>query len=181
MNKSNNERYRETEQRLIEAFITLLEKKDISRITIRELCEACQIHRSSFYLHFQDIYALLERIEDYLAQYYGQLFTQDIDISTRFLQFFSFIQDHRSFYKVYWNHFGTPKALEAMMPDDQTDGAPAFADRLGFSNSIELNYHLLFFRAGLTALIGHWLSRDCLETPEELQQILEREYEDRAY
>ena len=180
MNKSNNERYRETEQRLIEAFITLLEKKEISRITIRELCEICEIHRSSFYLHFQDIYALLEKIEDYLAEYYGRLFTQDTDLSSRFLQLFSFIRDHRSFYCAYWNHFGTPKALVVMIPDDHTDGASAFASKQGFSGSVELDYHRLFFRSGLTAMIGHWLSRDCLETPEELQQILEKEYKNRV-
>lgn len=47
-----------------ESFIDLLEKKDISRITIKEICEEADINRTTFYAHYSDQYDLLRKIED---------------------------------------------------------------------------------------------------------------------
>ena len=58
MNRSNNERFQATENKIIDAFIRLLSEKPLPEITVSELCRACGIHRTSFYLHFQDVYDL---------------------------------------------------------------------------------------------------------------------------
>ncbi|NPD31911.1 TetR/AcrR family transcriptional regulator [Berryella wangjianweii] len=52
-----------TRQRLIDAFWELFAQKSIERISIRELTERAGLTRGTFYLHFQDIYALLESEE----------------------------------------------------------------------------------------------------------------------
>ena len=51
-----------TENAIKRSFIRLLEKKPLKSITIRDIVDDCGINRSSFYYHFQDIPALLERI-----------------------------------------------------------------------------------------------------------------------
>jgi len=49
---------------LKESFIDLLEKKDISQITIKEICEKADINRTTFYAHYNDQYDLLRKIEN---------------------------------------------------------------------------------------------------------------------
>ena len=39
---------------------TLLAKKAIDDITVREIVELCEIRRQTFYYHFADIYALMD-------------------------------------------------------------------------------------------------------------------------
>ena len=39
-----------------------------------------------------------------------------------------------------------------------------------------LDYHIAFFRAGLNAIIRHWLDLDCAQSPEDLVNILRQEY-----
>ena len=51
-----------TENEIKNSFIRLLEKKPLKSITIRDIVDDCGINRSSFYYHFQDIPALLEKI-----------------------------------------------------------------------------------------------------------------------
>ncbi len=51
-----------TENAIKRSFIRLLEKKQLKNITIRDIVDDCGINRSSFYYHFQDIPALLEKI-----------------------------------------------------------------------------------------------------------------------
>lgn len=44
------------------SFIKLLNEKPLSKITVKDIVEDCQINRNSFYYHFQDIPSLLEEI-----------------------------------------------------------------------------------------------------------------------
>ena len=59
-------RVKYTKMVLKESFINLLEKKEISQITIKEICEDADINRSTFYTHYTDQYDLLRKIENEL-------------------------------------------------------------------------------------------------------------------
>lgn len=45
---------------IAEAFIDLLEKESIDKITVKQLIEECHISRQTFYYHFRDIMDVLE-------------------------------------------------------------------------------------------------------------------------
>ena len=49
-----------TKQALANALKQLLQKKQITKITINDMTEACGISRMTFYYHFKDIYDLAE-------------------------------------------------------------------------------------------------------------------------
>ena len=49
-----------------DAFWQLYAEKSIEHITVRELSERAGYHRGTFYLHYTDVYALLESIESRL-------------------------------------------------------------------------------------------------------------------
>ena len=49
-----------TKQALANALKQLLQKKQITKITINDITEACGISRMTFYYHFKDIYDLAE-------------------------------------------------------------------------------------------------------------------------
>lgn len=49
----------ETDIQLVNALQELMNKKPFQKITVNELCQKSNIHRSTFYLHFNDKYDLL--------------------------------------------------------------------------------------------------------------------------
>ncbi len=51
-----------------DSFINLLEKKSISQITVKEICEHADINRATFYSHYTDVYDLLKQIENELIE-----------------------------------------------------------------------------------------------------------------
>jgi len=64
--KTDDRRVKYTKMVLKESFISKLEKKDISQITIKEICEDADINRATFYAHYNDQYDLLRKIENEL-------------------------------------------------------------------------------------------------------------------
>ncbi len=62
----DDRRVRYTKMVLKESFIKLLEKKDISQISIKEICEDADINRATFYSHYSDQHDLLRKIENEL-------------------------------------------------------------------------------------------------------------------
>ena len=64
----DDRRVKYTKMVIKESFINLLEKKDLSRITVKEICEDADINRATFYSHYTDVYDLLRKIENELLE-----------------------------------------------------------------------------------------------------------------
>jgi AcrR family transcriptional regulator len=60
-------RKRKTQHAIHSAFAKLLIIKDIKDITIRELCEEADINKSTFYLHYRDIYHCADCLMNYVV------------------------------------------------------------------------------------------------------------------
>lgn len=58
-----DQRVRLTKQMLQTAFLALLAEKPVQAISVKELCDAAGVNRSTFYLHYKDIYDLLEQMQ----------------------------------------------------------------------------------------------------------------------
>ena len=56
-------RIKKTEQAIKNAFIELRAKKPLEKITVKELCSLALINKSTFYSHYEDIYALSGAME----------------------------------------------------------------------------------------------------------------------
>ena len=55
-------RVRKTKKALREGLIELLNEKSIQSITVRELTDKVDIHRSTFYANFKDVYELYNHV-----------------------------------------------------------------------------------------------------------------------
>ncbi|MDD3279718.1 MAG: TetR-like C-terminal domain-containing protein [Lachnospiraceae bacterium] len=61
-------RIRKTKSQLRAGLARLMQKKSINEITVKELVEEVDINRSTFYLHYTDIYQMLDSIEQELTE-----------------------------------------------------------------------------------------------------------------
>ncbi len=51
-----------TKKAIVATFIDLLARKPLEKLTVRDIVDACDINRNTFYYYFQDIYAVLEEL-----------------------------------------------------------------------------------------------------------------------
>ena len=61
---TEDRRVRKTRRALQDALSELIGEKELHSITINELTERADIHRATFYAHYNDIYDLYRRMED---------------------------------------------------------------------------------------------------------------------
>lgn len=69
--KKMDRRVRKTRAQLRAGLARLMQQKNIKEITVKELVDEIDINRSTFYLHYTDIYQMLQSIEGELDGRYS--------------------------------------------------------------------------------------------------------------
>ncbi len=173
MNTKNNKRRRESVEKIEKAFVELLQNHDIKEISVSEICTMTGLNRSTFYANYIDIYDLAEKVMKDLQREFSDVFS-DYDYyneQTGAQKMFEHIKDNQLFYKTYFK-------LEEVISSDWLPYDPQRAIN-SFGNEKNVKYHIEFFRSGLNAIIKLWLNGGCVESPEELAQVLKTEYKGR--
>lgn len=172
MNTPNNKRRKESQNKIIKVFITLIQTKEIEEITISEICTLANINRSTFYANYIDIYDLVDKVKDVIIENMNTAYKEERVQSIHsydFLKLFKHIKENQLFYKTY---FKLNLNLDPREVNNNVD-----IDSLAFyPNTKYLDYHIEFFKAGLNAIIKKWLDNNCKESPEEINEILISEY-----
>ena len=79
MNK-NESKYFNTAIKMDQAFLELLEKKDFSFITVKEICHQAKVNRSTFYLHYETSDDLLNESVEYMNKQFLEHMRQDTQV-----------------------------------------------------------------------------------------------------
>ncbi|URZ07865.1 TetR/AcrR family transcriptional regulator [Clostridium felsineum] len=67
------EKREQTLTNLVNSFVSIYEKKDINKITIKEITDKAGYNRGTFYMYFKDVYDILQHIENDLFTTFDNL------------------------------------------------------------------------------------------------------------
>lgn len=183
VNTKHNRTARNTEETIVRAFyaVFLRKKNNISKVTVREICEEAHINRTTFYAHFQDVYDVLEKAERQMAQGMMETFLKNLEAGEEtgecFVSLFSFVKENREFYAIYFNSARTSSVIE-LMREVYTDRMKSLTeDELTVSCPEELDYRVEFYMAGIKELLRKWVNTGCRESPRMMWGILKRALE----
>ena len=175
MNKSES-KYFNTALRMNEALLALLEQKDLEYITVKELCRQAGVNRSTFYLHYTDIYNMLEKVEDELFEeilhtirtHPVSPFNKD---SFPFIEdIFAILFDNREICAALLGPHGDIGFLHRI--EEMLSQYSLAALREAFPERMDnLKYTYAYCVAGGVGLIKDWLSHGCEESPQHMAQL----------
>lgn len=185
MNTKNNKKYQDTENLICTSFLSLLEEKTFSSISITEICSRAGITRATFYAHCKDTCELMKHTDEMLsadlitALYeYNQNHRIDWKISSNFIRMFEHVKKHRRFYRIYISHVPLFPLFTAL-PDFyfHISGKKIYEmSALETVDKRKLLFHSSFFYAGMTAFLRIWLESDCKESVEEMLELVYEQY-----
>lgn len=85
-----------TQRAIMLSLLKLLEERSIDKITVKDICEMCEINRNTFYYYYSDIYQVI----DALMQYETEQALQDTGKSASFyeeyLKKYHLVLEHKS-------------------------------------------------------------------------------------
>lgn len=174
MNTPNNKRKKESMDRIEKVFIELLQTKELDEISVSDICKRAGLNRTTFYANYTDIYGLADAIRDKLENEVSDLYKEEVMQgfnSNDFLKLFRHIKDNQIFYKTYFK-LGYDNNYKIFRYDT------ALAHK-HFQNKF-IEYHMEFFKAGITQIIKIWLKGGCKESPEDMFEIIKSEYSRRT-
>lgn len=173
MNTPNNKRKKESMERIEKVFIELLQTKELNEISVSDICKRAGLNRTTFYANYADIYGLADAIRDKLENEVSGLYKEEVTQgfnSNDYLKLFRHIKDNQIFYNTYFK-LGYDNNYKIIRYDT------ALA-RVHFQNRF-IEYHMEFFKAGITHIIKLWLKGGCKESPEDMFEIIKSEYRGR--
>ena len=178
MNKKNNQRFQETEQRMEHVMLELMRTADFEKITVKRICEKAGVNRSTFYAHFMDIYDMLDRMETNLRRELMDGYSKRDKSQRRafsrqsFLVFLQHIRRHRHFYKI---SLQTRKSfpIEQGFEPLWNEIIKPRCEQCGVTSEAEMMYYFVYFQAGFTMVLKRWVDSGCLETEAEVARIIE--------
>lgn len=173
MNTPNNKQKKESMERIEKVFIELLQTKELNEISVSDICKRAGLNRTTFYANYADIYGLADAIRDKLENEVSGLYKEEVTQgfnSNDYLKLFRHIKDNQIFYNTYFK-LGYDNNYKIIRYDT------ALA-RVHFQNRF-IEYHMEFFKAGITHIIKLWLKNGCKESPEDMFEIIKSEYQGR--
>lgn len=159
MNTKNNSRSASTHILIKQVFLKLSQNRDPEKISIREICDAAQINRSSFYLHFTDLYALIDEIQEDIMAQIREILLEEFtrkgsSLDRTFTHFFQLLKENQSFFTPYYKHRRLSVRNLDMTQEEPFRSLILDAGRhFGFETEREVRYHSLFFTPGISAIM----------------------------
>ncbi len=174
MNTTNNRSVKRTQALLRKAFFELLREKPVSKISVSELTDACNISRGTFYLHYHDVFDLLKEVEtELLSELKNQLdqatIKHDETIEfTRLSRSFKFVLDHRKEVEILLGGRGSLSLQHKMEELIGYYYVDTVSQAYGQLDIKTLDIFRPYAVSGILGITRAWLARGCDTPPDEL-------------
>lgn len=176
MNVENNQRFQDTEKRILEAYAQIAGHKNLDKITVAEICRTAKIHRTTFYGHFLDVVELQEKVvKKQFLRFWQGFFQKDgnWDFREGMQKQMEFYYRNKETIKVHLENAEKTEGFETFfnLPLDK-EFLEEYQTFFHLKNEKEVQYHQEFFNTGMTAAVRRWVLSDCKESPEEMTDLL---------
>lgn len=191
MNKSES-KYFNTAVKMDEALLTLLEKKDLEYITIKEICDAAGVNRSTFYLHYENIGDLLSESVSYMMNRFYEYMNQTNKgadslfkkinscplselyfITPEYLTpYLIYIKENKRVIKIAIENAAVLQLEKVYYRLFKSVFVPIL-ERYKVPEN-DRQYMLMFYIRGITAIIEQWLQHDCIDSIEQILAVIQQ-------
>lgn len=172
-------RVRKTCRQLRECLITLLKEKKVQDITVRELTDMADLNRGTFYLHYKDVFDLLEKTEAELQEDFNQLVCKHdaVDLKQRpsviFNEIYSLVYDNADLIEILLGENGDLNFVNRLKQLIREKCLKDWMEVFRSGNAAAFDAFFSFIVSGCIGLVQYWLQTGLKETPEQMAKLTE--------
>ena len=176
----NDRRTRLTKALIRQAFTSLLEEKPIQRIAVTELCQRAGINRSTFYAHYDDIYDLLQQIEEDMLRDFQQALAPLLEADLEMLSplqittgIYRCLKDNADLCTVTLGEHGDKAFAARLLSSDRERSMNSYARYFQGASPQQIDEFFAFVSGGHIALLQKWVSDGMAASAEEMAATAE--------
>lgn len=180
MEEKIDRRVRKTKKHLREGLAKLLQEKPVKSITVREISDLVDINRGTFYLHYKDIYDMMEQIQDEMFEEFNaiidahRLTPQNATIRPMLKDIFLYLSDNAEMAKVFMSKNGDAFFVDRLKDVIKEKCFMNLHRVYHIKNKVEFDYYYSFIVSGCIGIFQLWLERDRKEPPDVMAALAER-------
>jgi len=157
---------------IIEAFLLLLQEKNLNKITVTNICKVADINRGTFYSYYNDPFDLMRSIEEELIE--KMMSTINISGEENILnELLKLILINKELCKIIFNEKNISHVLNTVLNSAHDITIAEIKKKLPNANETHLEYFFTYSTGGIIKVIRKWINDDMNIPTEEVVQILE--------
>jgi AcrR family transcriptional regulator len=173
-------RVRRTHKLLWEALMALMAERAFEEITVKEICDQAMVHRTTFYKHYEDKYALLEQG---MRQMYDAL-VAEVTVPpsafsvahppSYFIHLFIHVAEHQHFYKLMLCGEGIGR-FQKLVKDYLVEQGEAIIHAFTPTNqkpAVPTAMYVQYVAGAVISILAWWLEHDMPYSPQQMAQYL---------
>ncbi len=186
MNKSES-KYFHTAELMDQAFLALLNTKELEYITVKEICEKAGVNRSTFYLHYETIADLLDESIAYMNRQFESYFSHESSLDVAciasadvehlylitpqyLIPYLQYVKDHRRLFKTVLQKSSVLRSEEKMnwlfreVVDPIMERYHIPREKRPYVFSFHIN--------GIVSVLKMWVEHDCRESMDFILEMI---------
>jgi AcrR family transcriptional regulator len=177
--RKEDRRVGRTRRLLRHGLAQLMGNKRVQDITVRELTDLCDLNRGTFYIHYKDVFDMVDAVENELIGDFERMLNQfpstEVVEHPRqfFTQVFELIRDNKDIVSVLVGPNGDLKFINQIKQLVRDRCITAWPEIFGGSGAQYSEYFSGFVVSGFVGLFDAWFQKDMAETPEQMAQLAE--------
>lgn len=170
-------RVRKTRKQLRECLVALLKEKKVQDITVRELTEMADLNRGTFYLHYKDIFDLLEQTEAELISDFNGLMQKHNLAELRqnpvsfFDEIYRLAYDNADLIEILLGENGDINFSNKLRQLIRDKCLREWLEAFRSGNPESFDAFLSFIVSGCVGLVHYWLANGLAEAPEQMASM----------
>jgi AcrR family transcriptional regulator len=179
-NESVDRRVRKTQKQLRQGLTELLEEKSAKNITVRELCQRVDINRGTFYLHYRDIFDLVDQIEKEMFEDFHNVLDKHPLKSLMakplpmLIDVFRFVSKNSDMCKVLIGENGDLTFINRLKDLVKNRCLDDWMKIFNTGKTKNFEYYYSFIVAGCIGLLQTWVESGLKESPEQMASLAEQ-------
>ncbi|MCL2426453.1 MAG: TetR/AcrR family transcriptional regulator [Oscillospiraceae bacterium] len=168
-------RVRKTRKALREALAELLVEKSIQNITVRELADKADVHRSTFYVNFKDVYDLYSQMEDAVIQEISSILSVEYNFDTKtfFGVLFRYLADNKKICRLFLGESVNGTFYNRVSDLFEESCVDCWREEYKLTVTTEvLRPYAHFFLSGSLGVVGQWAAGSFERPAEEVVTML---------
>lgn len=171
-------RVKYTKKVIKDTFLSLLEKKDITSISVKELCDIADVNRGTFYRYYEDIYDLLKKIEEEfieeIRESNSMVHMSNHSIYTFTKEILDIFENNKKLVRILFNADSNIYFLDDVLEVAYEKCIGNWESNIDSDNYNELENSVVFIFNGALGVINYWVKNDFNISSDLLAKYIEK-------